>query len=113
MSEVQELYLQGEQLKEEGKLEEAAGKLEEVLTQDESHVLSHMTLAVIYSRLGEHEKAVAHGERACELEPDDAINFTALSVTYQRAYAGTQDMSFIQKAEDAMARAQMVQAGQR
>lgn len=112
MSDAHALYQEAEQLKEEGKLEEAAQKLEEALAADESHVLSHLTLAVVYSRLGEHGKAVAHGERACELEPDDAINFTALSVTYQRAFAGTQDMSYIQKAEDAMAKAQMIQAGQ-
>ncbi len=111
MSDVHAIYQEAEQLKEEGKIEEAAEKLEQVLAQDESHVLSHMTLAVLYSKLGKHDDAVKHGERACELEPTDAINFTALSVTYQRAYAGTQDMSYIQKAEEAMAKAHMIQGG--
>ncbi len=46
--------------------------------------------------------------KACELEPQDSFNFTALSVTYQRAWAGTQDQQYITKAEDAMAKAQML-----
>lgn len=112
MATAQELYQEGEQLKEEEKLEEAVAKLGDALSEDENHILSHMMLAVLCGRLGQHLKAVSHGERACELEPEDAINFTALSVTYQRAYDGTQDMSFIQKAEEAMARAQMIQGGQ-
>ena len=108
-SETVECYRQAEQLKEEGDLEGAAKKLQEVLEIDPQHVLAHLTLAHIYSRTGEHAKAVEHGEKACEFEPDDAINFTALSVTYQRAFAGTQNMDFIRKAEDAMARAQAIQ----
>jgi hypothetical protein len=44
------------------------------------------------------------------LEPSDPFNFTALSVTYQRAWAGTQDQQYIAKAEDAMAKAQQLQA---
>ncbi len=49
------------------------------------------------------DKAISHGQRACELEPSDPFNFTALSVTFQRAWAGTQEQKYIQMAEDAMA----------
>jgi Flp pilus assembly protein TadD len=42
--------------------------------------------------------------RACELEPNDAFSFTALSVTFQRA-------GKIQEAEDAMAHARTLQMG--
>ena len=45
-----------------------------------------------------------------ELDPSDHFNYTALSVTYQRAYAGTQDMTYVTKAEDAMAKAHEIQA---
>jgi hypothetical protein len=36
------------------------------------------------------------------LEPNDPFSFTALSVTFQRAYAGTGNMQYIRLAEDAM-----------
>ncbi|MEZ6087950.1 MAG: Uma2 family endonuclease [Pirellulaceae bacterium] len=55
------------------------------------------------TRLGEHVKAIEHSDRACQLEPNDPFNFTAKSVTCQRAWAGTQDQKYIQMAEDAMA----------
>ena len=44
-----------------------------------------------------------------EIEPEDAFNFTAMSVTYQRAWQGTQNNEYIQLAEDAMAQAHNLQ----
>ena len=82
-----------------------------LIEEDESFVLAHLALARVYTKTGQHEEAIKHGVRACELEPTDAFNFTALSVTYQRAWAGTQNQEFITKAEDAMARAQQINAG--
>ncbi|MCU0708171.1 MAG: tetratricopeptide repeat protein [Pirellula sp.] len=108
MSTLLERYNEAERLKNTGKPEEAATILCEVLQEDPSHVLSHMTLARIYTNLGRHEEAVAHAEKACELEPTEAINFSLLSLTYQRAYAGTGDHRFIRMAEDAMARSRML-----
>ena len=70
-------------------------------------------LAVIYGRVGKHEQAVAHGEKACQLEPEEAFNFTAMSVTYQRAFAGTRNPDYIRLAEDAMAKANALQYRQR
>ena len=84
---------EAEKLKDAGKLEEAVQKLQQLLEVDRSHVLSHLALAVIYGRLQQHEAAVKHGELACELEPNEPFNFTAMSVTYQRAWAGTQSKS--------------------
>lgn len=104
-----ELYNEGDKLKDEGKLEEAVAKMNESLEQDEGYVLAHLALAVLYGRLGQHEQAVKHGQRACELEPNDPFNFTAMSVTYQRAFAGTQNQQYIALAEDAMGRAHMLQ----
>jgi len=106
-----ELYDQADQLKEEGKLEEAVAKLQEVLEGDPGFALAHAALAVHYGKLGQHEQAIQHGQKVCELEPNDPFSFTALSVTFQRAYAGTGDQQFIQLAEDAMARSRMVQGG--
>lgn len=109
MSDVVSLYAESERLKDEGKLEEAISKLNEVLAIDADHVLSHLALAVLLGRVGKHELACEHGEKACTLEPSEAFNFTAMSVTYQRAWQGTQKQEYIAKAEEAMARAQMLQ----
>lgn len=109
MAELSELYNEGEKLKDDGDYDAAISKFREILDQDDAFGLAHFALAVAYGKVGQHEEAVRHGERACELEPNDPFSFTALSVTYQRAYAGTQNMEFIPKAEEAMARAQMLQ----
>jgi Tfp pilus assembly protein PilF len=104
-----ELYKEHEQLKREGKNDEAIAKLEEILKQDEKHVLAHLALAVLLGKVGRHMDAVLHGEKAVEIEPTDTFNWTALSTTYQRAFEATQDRQFIFRAEDAKARAAQVQ----
>ena len=109
MSDLHALYSEAEKLKDAGNLEESISKLQEIIEQDDSFILAHLTLAVLYGRVNKHEEAVQHGEKACELEPDESFNFTAMSVTYQRAFAGTQNQQYIQMAEDAMARAHMIQ----
>lgn len=109
MSSAAEIFNEGEKLKDEGKVEEAIAKFLEALEADDQHVLSHLALAVCYGKVGKHEEAVQHGQKACEIDPNDAFHFTAMSVTYQRAFAGTQNHQFIQLAEDAMAKAHMLQ----
>lgn len=101
-------FNEAEKLKDQGKLEEAEAILTAILVDEPEHVLSHLTLARIFTQTGRHEEAVKHAEKACELEPTDSTNFTVLSVTYQRAWAGTQDLRYIQMAEDAMARSRMI-----
>jgi tetratricopeptide (TPR) repeat protein len=109
MADVSQLYNEAEKLKDQGKHDEAIAKCQEILQQDASYVMAHLMLAVLFGKVGKHDLAVQHGEKACELEPEDAFSFTAMSVTYQRAFAGTQNPAFIQKAEEAMARAHMLQ----
>ena len=113
MTDIMALYDEAEKLKDEGKIEETIQKLSQVLEIDPGHVLSHLALAVAYGRVGQHEKAIEHGEKACELEPSDPFNFTAMSVTYQRAWAGTQQQAYIAKAEEAMAKAHMLEGAPR
>ncbi|TWT30793.1 scaffolding protein [Blastopirellula retiformator] len=108
MSTAKELFLAAEKLKDADQLEDAAAKYEEAVAADPAHVLSHMALSVVYQKLGHHASAVEHAEKVCELEPTDPFNFTALSVTYQRAFEGTRDMSYIQKAEEAKYRASTI-----
>ena len=105
MPSVLDLYNEAEKLKDEGQDEEAIAKLNELLTQDESYTLAHLALAVLFGKVGKPEDAVRHGQRACELEPNESFNFTAMSVTYQRAFQATQDPKYIQLAEESMAKA--------
>ena len=109
MSDLHELYANAEKLKDEGQHEAAIEALNDLLDQDGSHVLSHLALAVLYGKVNEHDKAIEHGRRACELDPKDAFGFTALSVTYQRAWQGTQKQEYIQLAEEAMAKAHVIE----
>jgi tetratricopeptide (TPR) repeat protein len=104
-----ELYREHDQLKAQGDLEAALEKLNQALAIDANFVDGHLALAVLLQKMNRHEEAVRHGERACELAPQEAFNFTALSVTYQRAWQGTGDYMYIQKAEDAKARAHMLE----
>jgi len=109
MSTVNELYKEHEALKREGKNEEAIAKLEALLQQDDKHVMSHLALAVLYGKVEQHDRAVAHAERAVELEPQDWFNWMALSTTYQRAFEATRDRQYIFRAEDAKRRSQEAQ----
>ena len=104
MPSIEDLYNEAEKLKDAGQLEEAAAKTESILQQDPNYALAHSMLAVIYTRLKRHDEAIQHAQRVCELEPHEAFSFTALSVTCQRA-------GKIPEAEDAMARARLIQQG--
>lgn len=96
-----------EQLRTEKKYTEAAEKYNAILSKDPNFVRAHLALAVVYYNLQDFEKSVAHGEKAVELEPNDPFNHVAMSVTYQRAFEGTRDPAYIQRAEAAKARAHM------
>ncbi len=109
MATVNELYKEHEQLKRDGNFQEAIAKLEELLKQDEKHVLAHLALSVLYPKVEQHDLAVQHAEKAVEIEPEDTFNWTALSTTYQKAYEATRDRQYIFRAEDAKARAAQMQ----
>jgi len=100
------LYDDADKLKDAGKLDEAVEKLNQILADDATYALAHSALAVIYTRLAKHDLAVTHALKTCDLEPEDPFSFTALSVTFMRA-------GKIPEAEDAMARARMMQGGHR
>lgn len=97
-------YDEAIKLKDAGKLDEAAAKLNEILATDPNHVLTHSALAVVMQRLGKPEEAVAHAVKVTELEPNDPFSFTQLSVICQRC-------GKIPEAEDAMARSRMMLGG--
>ena len=97
-----ELYAEASKLKSAGKLPEAVAVLEEILKTAPDHVLAHSALGVHLQKLGRNDDAITHAKRVTELEPNDPFSFTQLSVIYQRC-------GKIQEAEDAMARAHMLQ----
>ena len=105
MSDLHAQYNDVEKLIDDEKFEQAISGLTQIVEVDPSFVLAHLALARVYTKTGQHDLAIQHAEKACELEPGDSFNFTALSVTYQRAWAGTQDQQYIAKAEEAMAKA--------
>jgi tetratricopeptide (TPR) repeat protein len=109
MADASTLYDEADKLKDAGDLAGAAAKLTEAISADESYALAHSAMAVVQQKLEAHEKAIEHAQRVCELEPDDAFSFTALSVTYQRAFAGTGETSYIQLAEEAMDRSRQIE----
>ena len=113
MSQEQILELENEadQLRNDGKYAEAIEKTLAILELDASFARAHLTLSVLYNKTEDYEKSCHHAEKACELEPNEPFNVTALSVTYQRAFEGTRDETYIQKAEEALARAHARQAG--
>lgn len=104
MANPDQLYDEAHALKEQGDLEGAVAKLQEILEADEKHVLTHAALGVNLQKLGRFEDAIRHATRVTELEPNDPFSFTQLSVIYQRC-------GRIPEAEEAMARAQQIQMG--
>ncbi|MFQ5730740.1 MAG: tetratricopeptide repeat protein [Planctomycetaceae bacterium] len=102
MSDIDKLYNDAHELKEQGDLEGAVAKLREVLAIDETHALAHSALAVHLQKLGRFEDAIKHATRVTELESDDPFSYTQLSVICQRC-------GQIQAAEDAMAKSREVQ----
>ena len=112
MSDAQSIYDEANKLIQEQRLDQAVEKLQAALEIDPDHVLTLLALSRWLSVMGRHDEAVRHGVRACELDDKDPIHFTVLSVTYQRALAGTGNMEYMQLAEQARDRAHALTAQQ-
>jgi tetratricopeptide (TPR) repeat protein len=110
MSDAVKLYDEADKLKDEGKLDEAVARLKESLVADPAYALAHSALAVVLQKQGNHNEALEHAIKVCELAPEDPFSYTALSVTYQRAFAGTNNMQYIRLAEEAMEKSRMLQS---
>ena len=109
MNELLALEDAAEALKDNGKYDEAIAEYKKILEQDDNFVRAHLALAILYEKVQDAAKSVYHGERACEVEPGDYLNFIALSLTYQKAFEATRDEMYIHKAEEAKAKAHMLQ----
>jgi Flp pilus assembly protein TadD len=85
MPSVHERYDEAIELQQQGKLEEAMGKLTALIAECPDYALGHAALSVFYGKLGRHEEAIEHAKKVCELEPDDSFSFMAMSLICQRA----------------------------
>ena len=79
------LYDEAIALQQQGDWEGAVGKLLDLLKQDPTYALAHSALSVFYSRQEKYDEAIQHGQKVCELEPEDPFSFTALSLVCQKA----------------------------
>lgn len=102
----EEIYDEAIELQQQGKMEEAVGKLHQLLGQDASYALAHAALSVFYSKLEKHDQAVEHAKNVCELEPEDPFSFVAMSLICQKAGRLTE-------AEQALIQARHVQMAAR
>ncbi len=75
-----------------GQYEVALEKLQKALREDPNYATAHTVTGVLYSRIGEHEKAGLHYLRATELNPDDGgvLNnygqFLCMDGKFEKAY---------------------------
>jgi len=102
MPTIDEMYDQAIALQQQGDLDAAIGRLQELLEQDPSYALGHAALSVFYGKKEEHDKAVEHAQKVCELEPEDPFSFVALSLICQKA-------GRIEEAEHALMQARQAQ----
>ena len=98
----EQMYDEAIGLQQDGKLEEAVGRLHELLGQDASYALAHAALSVFYGKLEKFDEAVEHGKKVCELEPTDPFSFVALSLICQKA-------GLVGEAEQALTQARQAQ----
>ncbi len=103
-----QLYDEADRLKDDGQCEAAIEKLQSLLAIDDGYVLANSAPAVVYGKVNQHDKGIEYGVRVSELEPNDSFSWTALSITYQRAFAGTNEHKYIQMAENAMSKSKMM-----
>ncbi len=97
-----EMYDSAIELQQKGCVEEAVGKLLELVAQDDNFALAHAALSVFCLKLERNDEAVAHARRVCELEADDPFSYIALSLVCQKA-------GQLAEAEQAMGQARQVQ----
>lgn len=102
MASIHEQYDEAIVCQQQGDLDTAIEKLHAILEQDASYALAHAALSVFYGKKEEHDKAVEHAQKVCEIQPEDPFSYVALSLICQKA-------GKTGEAEDAMWRARQAQ----
>lgn len=97
-----EMYDAAIELQQQGRIEEAVGKLQELVAHDANYALVHAALSVFCLKLDRKDEAVEHAQKVCELEAQDPFSFIALSLVCQK-------VGRLPEAEQAMMQARQVQ----
>ncbi|MHC4402729.1 MAG: tetratricopeptide repeat protein [Planctomycetota bacterium] len=100
----EEMYDAAIDLQQQGDLDGAIGRLQELIEQASDYALAHAALSVFFSRLEKHDEAVEHAQRVCQLEPEDPFSFVAKSLICQKA-------GLLPEAEQALMEARQAQMG--
>lgn len=100
-SEVEELFYEGSDLQGEGRFDEAMACFDRCLAIDPAYADALLGKAMVHVAKGELDTAITIGRRLAELQPDDVLVYTNLSMFYQKA-------GRIAEAEEAAAKARML-----
>ena len=85
MATVEQRYDEAIELQQQGKLEEAVGRLEALAADQPDYALAYSALSVFYGKMGRHDEAIEQAKKVCEFEPDDSFSYMAMSMICQRA----------------------------
>ena len=103
MSDARTRYREGFQHFANGRLAEAIACYRQALERDPGLAIAWNALSMALQRSGDLDGAIEAGRRLVELEPDDPLSHTNLSILYQ-------GRGMIREAEDEMALAARLQA---
>ena len=98
VSEARALYKQAFQAFVQGRVEEAVAGYRQALSVDPALAIAWNGLAMALAQQGDLDGAIDAGRRLVELEPDEPLGHTSLSILYQRK-------GLIREAEDEKAAA--------
>jgi len=98
VSEARALYKQAFDAFVEGRLDEAVSGYRRAVAEDPGLAIAWNGLAMALAQQGDLDGAIEAGRRLVELEPEDALGHTSLSIFYQRK-------GMIREAEDEKATA--------
>jgi tetratricopeptide (TPR) repeat protein len=101
ISEIEELFYEGSDLQGEDRYDEAMACFDKCLEIDSGYCDAILGKAMVHLAREEFDDAIALGHKLVELEPDEILSFTNLSMFYMRA-------GQIAEAEEAGAKARML-----
>jgi tetratricopeptide (TPR) repeat protein len=101
ISEIEELFYEGSDLQGEGRYDEAMACFDKCLEIDPGYGDAILGKAMVHLAREEFDDAIALGHKLVELEPEEILSFTNLSMFYMRA-------GRIAEAEEAGAKARML-----
>ncbi len=102
MATQEELYDKALTLFAENELEAAVEAFNVLIETYPDYIEGYLGLGHAYERLSQYDEAITAVQKAIEIDPNDPLAYTSLSICFQRK-------GMIQEAEDAMAKSQQIQ----